>query len=87
MAKRMTFSPVLKPFWKTWEMVFSPRSSLSMCMTALPEGQRLYKANWQSPKRSYHIWRYIPADPDATIKVVAKDAMGNVVAEFEAHAR
>lgn len=53
----------------------------------LPEGQRLYKANWQSPKRSYHIWRYIPADPDATIKVVAKDAMGNVIAEFEAHAK
>lgn len=53
----------------------------------LPEGQRLYKAGWQSPKRSYHIWRYIPADADATIKVVAKDAMGNVVAEFEAHAK
>jgi hypothetical protein len=53
----------------------------------LPEGQRLYKAGWQTPKRSYHTWRYIPADPDATIKVVAKDAMGNVVAEFEAHAK
>lgn len=53
----------------------------------LPEGQRLYKAGWQTPKRSYHIWRYIPVDPDATIKVVAKDAMGNVVAEFEAHAK
>ena len=53
----------------------------------LPEGQRLYKANWQTPKRSYHIWRYTPADPDATIKVVAKDAMGNIVAEFEAHAK
>ena len=53
----------------------------------LPEGQRLYKAGWQTPKRSYHIWRYIPADADATIKVVAKDALGNVVAEFEAHAK
>ncbi len=53
----------------------------------LPEGQRLYKANWQSPKRSYHIWRYIPADPDATIKVVAKDVLGNVIAEMELHAK
>ncbi len=53
----------------------------------LPEGERLYKANWQTPKRSYHIWRYTPADPDATIKVVAKDAFGNIVAEFEAHAK
>ena len=53
----------------------------------LPEGRRLYKAGWQSPKRSYHIWRYVPADPDATITAIAKDAMGNVVAEVELHAR
>lgn len=53
----------------------------------IPEGRRLYKAGWQSPKRSYHIWRYVPADPDATIKAVAKDAMGNVVAEVELHAK
>ncbi|MBE6211866.1 MAG: hypothetical protein E7129_01840 [Rikenellaceae bacterium] len=53
----------------------------------LPEGQRLYKANWQRPKRSYHIWRYIPADPDATIKAVAKDVLGNVIAEIELHAK
>ncbi len=53
----------------------------------LPEGQRLYKANWQRPKRSYHIWRYVPADPDATITAVAKDAMGNVIAEVELHAK
>ena len=53
----------------------------------LPVGQRLHNANWQRPKRGYHVWRYTPADPDATIKVVAKDALGNVVAEFEAHAK
>ena len=53
----------------------------------IPEGRRLYKAGWQSPKRSYHIWRYVPADPDATITAIAKDAMGNVVAEVELHAR
>ena len=53
----------------------------------IPEGRRLYKAGWQNPKRSYHIWRYVPADPDATIKAVAKDAMGNVVAEVELHAK
>ena len=53
----------------------------------IPEGQRLLKASWQRPKRGYHVWRYTPADPDATIKVVAKDALGNVVAEFEAHAK
>lgn len=53
----------------------------------LPEGQRLYKANWQRPKRSYHIWRYVPADPDATITAVAKDALGNVIAEVELHAK
>lgn len=53
----------------------------------IPEGRRLYKAGWQSPKRSYHIWRYVPADHDATIKAVAKDAMGNVVAEVELHAK
>ena len=53
----------------------------------LPEGQRLYKAGWQRPKRSYHVWRYIPADPDATIKAVAKDVLGNVIAEVELHAK
>ncbi|MBR2351639.1 MAG: calcineurin-like phosphoesterase C-terminal domain-containing protein [Alistipes sp.] len=53
----------------------------------LPVGQRLYKAGWQRPNRSYHIWRYVPADPDATIKAVAKDAMGNIVAEVELHAK
>ena len=53
----------------------------------LPEGRRLYKAGWQSPKRSYHIWRYVPADPDATITAIAKDAMGNIVAEIELHAK
>ena len=53
----------------------------------MPKGRRLYKAGWQSPKRSYHIWRYVPADPNATIKAVAKDAMGNVVAEVELHAK
>ena len=53
----------------------------------LPKGRRLYKAGWQNPKRSYHIWRYVPADPDATITAIAKDAMGNVVAKVELHAR
>lgn len=53
----------------------------------LPQGQRLYKANWQAPKRGYHLWRYIPADPDAEIRVVAKDAFGNVVADFKARAK
>ena len=53
----------------------------------LPAGEKLLKAAWQRPKRGYHVWRYTPADPDATIKVVAKDALGNVVAEFEAHAK
>lgn len=53
----------------------------------LPEGQRLYKAGWQRPKRSYHVWMYVPADPDATIKAVAKDVLGNVVAEVELHAK
>ena len=53
----------------------------------LPVGQRLYKAGWQRPSRSGHIWRYVPADPDATIKAVAKDILGNVVAEVELHAK
>lgn len=53
----------------------------------LPVGQRLYKAGWQTPKRSYHVWRYVPADPNATIKVVAKDVLGNVIAELELHAK
>ena len=53
----------------------------------LPEGQRLTNASWQRPKLSQHIWRYVPADPDATIKAVAKDALGNVVVEVELHAK
>ena len=53
----------------------------------IPEGSRLYKAAWQRPKRGYHVWRYVPTDPNATIKVVAKDVLGNVVAEMELHAK
>lgn len=53
----------------------------------LPEGQRLHKASWQRPKRSYHVWKYVPADPDATITAVAKDVLGNVIAEVELHAK
>jgi hypothetical protein len=53
----------------------------------LPHGQRLYKAKWQVPKSGYHVWQYVPADPDAEIRVVAKDAFGNVVADFTARAR
>ena len=53
----------------------------------LPRGERLYKANWQTPKRGYHIWQYVPADADAEISVVAKDAFGEVVAEFKARAK
>ena len=53
----------------------------------IPEGQRLYKASWQHPKSSRHVWRYTPADPDATIKAVAKDVLGNIVAEVELHAK
>ena len=53
----------------------------------IPLGERLYKANWQTPKRSYHVWRYIPADPDAEIRVVAKDAFGNIVADFKSRAK
>ncbi len=52
----------------------------------MPKGERLYKANWQTPKRSNHIWRYVPADPNAEISVVAKDLFGDVVAEFKARA-
>lgn len=53
----------------------------------IPHGERLYKANWQTPKRSYHTWQYVPADPNAEIRVVAKDAFGNVVADFKARAK
>ncbi|MBR5104828.1 MAG: calcineurin-like phosphoesterase C-terminal domain-containing protein [Alistipes sp.] len=53
----------------------------------IPVGERLYKANWQEPKRGYHIWRYVPADAEATIHVVAKDAFGNIVAEFDTKAK
>lgn len=53
----------------------------------MPKGERLYKASWQTPKRGYHNWRYIPADPDAEIRVVAKDIFGEVVADFKARAK
>ena len=35
MANRTTFSPILKPFWKTWAITFSPKLSSSICITAL----------------------------------------------------
>lgn len=52
----------------------------------LPKGQRLSRANWQNPKKSNSAWRYVPADPTAEVKVVAKDVFGRVVAEFTARA-
>ena len=54
----------------------------------LSTGERLYgNAKWQYPKSGYHIWQYVPADPEAEIAVVAKDAFGNVIAEFKARAK
>lgn len=53
----------------------------------VPEVARLKKAAWQTPKIGDHIWQYVPMDPDAEIRVVAKDLFGNVVADFKARAK
>ncbi len=52
-----------------------------------PVGHRLQNASHQRPRKGApHVWRYVPADPTATITVKAKDVFGNVIAEFEAKA-
>ena len=33
--------------------------------------------------KSPHVWRYVPADPDAVIHVTARDENGKIVAEFD----
>jgi hypothetical protein len=53
-----------------------------------PVGHRLQNAAHQRPRKgSPHTWKYIPADPTATIKVEAKDVFGNIIAEFEVKAK
>ncbi|MBE6174304.1 MAG: hypothetical protein E7147_02010 [Rikenellaceae bacterium] len=45
-------------------------------------------AEWQYPSRAgRHNWRYIPADPDATITFTAKNNLGQVVATGTLKAR
>ena len=52
-----------------------------------PEGHRLQNAAHQRPRKGQpHVWRYIPDDPAATIKVKATDVFGNTIAEFETKA-
>ena len=52
-----------------------------------PKGHRLQNAGHQRPRKGIpHVWRYIPADPTAVIKVKATDVFGNVIAEFETKA-
>lgn len=52
-----------------------------------PVGHRLQNAGHQRPRKGApHVWRYIPADKNAIIKVEAKDVFGNVIAEFETKA-
>ena len=53
----------------------------------LPDEEKMHKAAWQVPKSGYHIWQYVPSDPEAEITVTAKDAFGNVIAEFKARAK
>ncbi len=64
-------------YWKTYE---------KSLLGEIPKGQMLRQAGWQTPSKSTQIWRYVPADPTAEIKVVAKDVFGKVVAEFTARA-
>lgn len=65
-------------YWDTLDKSFNEE---------LPVGYRLKRSGWQRPKKGYHIWQYVPADQKADVRVVAKDAMGNVVAEFTANAK
>ena len=37
--------------------------------------------NWQYPNAATHIWRYIPANPDATITIKPTDAFGNIITD------
>lgn len=53
----------------------------------ITEPAQLKKAAWQTPKVGDHIWQYTPMDPDAEIRVVAKDIFGNVIADFKARAK
>ena len=53
----------------------------------ITEPAQLKKAAWQTPKVGDHIWQYIPMDPNAEIRVVAKDIFGNVIADFKARAK
>ena len=64
-------------YWKTYEKSLNGE---------LDKGHMLYRAGWQTPGKSHSSWRYVPADPTAEVKVVAKDVFGRVVAEFTARA-
>ena len=73
------FDPAFRDwYWDTLNKSFNEE---------LPVGYRLKRSDWQRPKRNHHLWQYVPADQNATVHVVAKDAFGNIVAEFDAHSK
>ena len=61
------------PYFRTWfyeSLNSSDRNSI-LCNKTYPDGP-----TWQQPYQSLHIWKYIPADPTATITATVTDEFG-----------
>ena len=61
------------PYFRTWfyeSLNSSDRNSI-LCNKTYPDGP-----TWQQPYLSPHIWKYIPADPTATITATVTDEFG-----------
>lgn len=72
---KVVTTPLYDPFYRDWyyaSMASSDRNSV-LCNKTYPEGP-----DWQHPYNGgTHIWKYIPANPNATITATLADEFGN----------
>ncbi len=72
-GKGVTKQSLYDPFYRTWfyeSLASNDRNSI-LCNTTYPDGP-----SWQQPYNCAHIWKYIPANPDATITATITDEFG-----------
>ncbi len=68
-----TRSATYDPAYRTWfytSLASSDRNSI-VCNSTYPDGP-----SWQQPGTSVHLWKYVPADPTATITATITDEFG-----------
>ncbi len=69
-----TRNSTYEPFYRDWfyvSLASSDRNSI-VSNTTYPDGP-----NWQQPNKSYHVWKYVPADASATITATMTDEFGS----------